>query len=375
MSPGFIDPNGKPLGTDFMDVWAAGKLALSGNPAGAYDYAVHFDVQRHALPYPAGAEAGYYGWHYPPMFLFAAVPLALLSYGAALAVWMALTLPVYIAVIKGIVPYRHIMLVTLAYPAVFVNLGHGQNGFLTTGLMGGGLLLLESRPVLAGVLFGLLSYKPQFGILLPIALIAGSQWRAFFSAGVTVMIVALASAAVFGFDTWQAFFDSLPLTRGYILEQGATGWEKIQSIFSAVRMLGGGIEAAYAAQTAMLVIVAAVVIFVWRQPVRIGLKGAALAVGSVMATPYVLDYDLIIVALSIAWLAAEGRAHGFLSWEKTVCLAAFVLPLVSRSIGMAGIPIAPVVLALLLAAILRRVCVQTDLASTRLSSPVGGQSL
>ena len=375
LSPGFIDPNGKPLGTDFMDVWAAGKLALAGDPASAYDFAIHYDVQRHALAYPADAQVPYFGWHYPPIFLLVAAPLALVPYGVALAVWMAITLPLYLAVIRRIVSCQHWLVVALAFPAVFVNLGHGQNGFLTAGLLGGGLLVLERRPVLAGILFGLLSYKPQFGILLPLILAAGSQWRALLSAGATVIALAFASAMAFGLETWRAFFGSLTLTRGYVLEQGATGWEKIQSTFSAVRMLGGGIDAAYAAQSVMLIVVAAAVIFVWRRPAGIGLKGAALATASIMATPYALDYDLILLALPIAWLAAEGRANGFLPWEKIVLFAVFLLPLVSRSIGTFGIPIAPPVLLIFLGVIVRRACVRTAFALAEWSPRTGGQSL
>ena len=164
LSPRLIDPNGKPIGTDFMNVWAAGKLALAGDPGAAYDYARHHEVQRQALPYPDDQEPTYFGWHYPPFFILAAALLALVPYGAALAAWTALTLPTYLAAIRAIVPHRRSLFFALAFPAVFVNLAHGQSGFSEAGLLGLGLLQLETRPVLAGVLFGLLDYKPQIGI-------------------------------------------------------------------------------------------------------------------------------------------------------------------------------------------------------------------
>lgn len=354
LSPGFVDPNGKPLGTDFMDVWAAGKLALAGDPAAAYDYARHYEVQRHALNWHAGETAPYFGWHYPPMFLLIAAPLALLPYGLAVALWMALTLPLYLVVIRQIVPHRHWLIVALAFPAVFVNLGHGQNGFLTTALLGAALLVLGSRPFLAGVFLGLLSYKPQFGILIPLALVVGFYWRTFLAAAATTIVVALASYAAFGLETWRAFFASLRLTRGYVLEQGATGWEKIQSAFSAVRMLGGSIEAAYAVQAAVFALAAVAVVIVWRQPGKHALKASILATASLLATPYVLDYDLMVLALPIAWLIAEARQTGFLTWEKAGLALCFLLPLVSRSIGSLGVPIGPFAMLLLLALIVRR---------------------
>jgi alpha-1,2-mannosyltransferase len=143
LSPHMIDPWGKPVGTDFMDVWAAGKLALAHKPGAAYDYAQHFAVQQAALPWKKGQIAPFYGWHYPPMFLMIAAGLALLPYGVALALWMMATLPAYLLTIRAIIPGRAAMMAALAFPGAFVNLGHGQNGFLTCGLLGGSLLLLE----------------------------------------------------------------------------------------------------------------------------------------------------------------------------------------------------------------------------------------
>ena len=354
LSHGLIDANGKPIGTDFMDVWAAGKLALAGEPGAAYDYARHFEVQRHALPWRAGQDVPYFGWHYPPLFLLVAAPLALLPYGAALGTWMAVTLPAYLAVMRAIIPSRRWLVLALAFPAVFVNLGHGQNGFLSTGLLGGGLLLLESHPLIAGICFGLLSYKPQFGILLPLALIAGSHWRVFIAASLTAVVAMLLSSAILGADVWRAFFASLHLTRTYVLEQGPTGWEKIQSAFSAVRMLGGGIPFAYAVQGAVSLCVAMAVLWSWRRPVSIPLKGAILTTASLMATPYILDYDLLLLALPIAWLAAEGLRAGFWRWEKAILAGVWLTPIVSRQIGVLGIPIAPFMLALLLIVLIRR---------------------
>jgi alpha-1,2-mannosyltransferase len=355
LSHGMIDRGGKPIGTDFMNVWAAGRLVLAGTPADAYDYARHYAVQRAALPWQPAQEVPYYSWHYPPMFLMVAALLALLPYGAALALWMAATLPAYLAVIRAILPDRRALLFALAFPGTFVNFGHGQNGFLTTGLFGGGLLLLERRPLLAGALFGLLSYKPQFGLLLAPALLAGRQGRAFLAAAATGILVALVSYIVFGAATWHAFFASLELARSLVLEEGAAGWDRMQSAFAATRLLGGSVAAAYAVQGATTLIVTVIVVWIWRRPVDLPLKGAALVTATVMATPYVFDYDLVLLALPIAWLAMAGIRGGFLAWEKLALLVVWLLPLIAREIGHAlGLPLAPAVLACLLALIVRR---------------------
>ena len=354
LSPQLIDPNGKPIGTDFMTIWTAGKLALADEPAAAYDYARHHAVQRQALGWGEDQETPYYGWHYPPFFMPVAVVLAVLPYGAALAAWSAATLSLYLAAIRAIVPYRHWLLFALAFPAVFVNLAHGQSGFLTAGLLGLGLLMLEKRPLLSGILFGLLAYKPQLGLLLPLVLLADRRFLTFIAAALTTLTASLLSYVMFGAETWRAFVASVTVTRTVVLEQGAAGWEKMQSAFAAMRMLGADIDTAYAVQAAVSMCVAVAVIWVWRRPVAMPLKGAALVTGTLLATPYVFDYDFTLLALPIAWLSVEGLRTRFLDWEKIALFCVWLLPIVSRAIGGFGLPIAPVVLLAFLSLILCR---------------------
>ena len=134
-----------------------------------------------------GPAAPFYAWGYPPYFLALAALFALFPYLLALVLWQATTLPLYLGAVGAALPRtRTTLLVGAAFPAVFINLSAGHNGFLTAGLLGLGLIVLDRRPILAGILFGCLAYKPQYGLLLPVALAAGFQWRAFVSAGVTV---------------------------------------------------------------------------------------------------------------------------------------------------------------------------------------------
>jgi hypothetical protein len=353
LADGLIDRMGKPLGTDFINVWAAGRLALAGEPQAAWDWTRHGEAEREAVD---GAEIPYYGWHYPPIFLLVAAPLALLPYAAALAAYVALGLVLYALLMRRVVPAPEGMVAALAFPGVFSNVGHGQNGFLTLALLGFGLLQLERRPALAGALLGLLAYKPQFAVLVPLALLAGGHWRALLAAAASAGGAALLSLAIFGPASWDAFFASAALTRGIVLEEGATGWERIASVFAAARMLGAGVGAAYAAQAVAAVAAALSVAWLWRGRAPLRLKAAGLCAAIPLATPYLLDYDLIILALPIAWLAGEGLATGFRPWEKPVLALAWLLPLIARPIGGAAhVPLAPVVVAALAIAILKRV--------------------
>ena len=336
LANGLVDRNNKPLGTDFSNVYAAGMLASNGKPDVAYDWPSEHAVEKAIF----GRDVPFYGWHYPPQFLLVAAILALVPYGWALALWMATTLSAYIAIIRVILPQPTAVLVALAYPAVFVNLLHGQNGFINTALLGGALLLLDRRPITSGVLIGLLAYKPQFGVLIPLMLLATARWTVVAAASATVLAACTVTLSMFGTKVWVAFAASTTLTRHVVLEAGSIGWEKMQSIFSAVRMWGGGVDLAYMAQGALALGVAAGLIWLWRSEAAVDLKASALAVAALIATPYVLDYDLMILAVAIAFYVRHGLARGFHNFELSLLAFAWIAPLLSRPLAEAtGIPL------------------------------------
>jgi Glycosyltransferase family 87 len=249
---------------------------------------------------------------------------------------------------------------------VFINLGHGHNGFLTVALIAGALTQLDRRPLIAGILIGLLAYKPQFGLLIPLVLAVSGRWRVFFAAAATVAALALAVTLCFGMDVWTAFFASTKFTRSVVLEQGGTGWYKIQSVFSWVRMWGGGIPLAYAVQGAVTLTVAAALGWLWRTRATFPLKSAALLLGTVLATPYMLDYDLMLLAPAIAFLAADGAVRGFPPYEKTLLAGLWLVPLVARSVAQATlIPLAVPLMLLTFGFMLRRA--MTDAGAARTS--------
>lgn len=357
MADGLIDRNGKPIGTDFSNVYAAGVLTLEGKPAAPYDPALQHAAEKRVFN---RADVPFFGWHYPPFFLLAAAALATLPYAAALFAWMTLTIPLYLASVCAICAgpafsLRDTLLVAAAFPAVFVNLGHGQNGFLTTALLGGALVLLDRKPIIAGAMIGLLAYKPQFGVLIPLVLLVTWRWRVIAAAIVTIATLSLVTTALFGMSIWHAFAASAEYSRVIVLEAGATGWEKIQSIFSAVRALGGSIQLAYAAQGVLMLALAASLVWLWRSRAAYDLKAAALALACLLATPYVLDYDLAVLAIAIAFLAKHGFTHGFRAYEVTLLAIAWAMPLLARTVmSMTTVPFGLIVLLALYGLTLRR---------------------
>jgi hypothetical protein len=204
-------------------------------------------------------------------------------------------------------------------------------------------------------MFGLMSYKPQYGILVPIFLVATGRWRTLVMAAATVGLLVAVSFAVFGAQTWQAFFSSISFTRHVVLEQGGSGFEKLQSAFAAARLWGFSVATSYAVQAAVSLLAALVAIWTWRRAVTFDLHAAALATAILLSTPYMMDYDLVVLALPIAWLALEGRRSGFLPWEKSLLVFVWMLPLFARSLaGHALIPVAPLAMLLLLFDVARR---------------------
>jgi hypothetical protein len=380
-----VDLRGRPLGTDFSNVYAAGTYVWDGNTDAAFDPPQQFAREQAIF----GATTQFYGWHYPPYFLFIAASLAWMPYGLALAVWQAVTLGLYLLVMWGIVasfrgaptgpaqrgrpddklranPESIIteaeertprpnplkswlwipdsrfaasgmtadwLLLALAFPAVLINIGHGQNGFLTAALMGGALVLLDRRPIVAGILFGLLVYKPQYGLLLPITLAVSGRWKCFAVAAATIVALTIATTLTFGVPVWQAFLDSTHFTRTVVLEQGNTGWYKIQSMFSWARMWGAPIPLAYALQGAATVALAAAIARLWRSAAPYPLQAAALCLATILATPYSFDYDMMLLAPAIAFVAVDGLHRGFAPWEKTLLAALWLMPLLTRSIA------------------------------------------
>ncbi len=368
--PGLLDPFGRPLGTDFSSFYTASRLALDGRPMAAWDVSAHQLMQRDMF----GPAAPYYAFFYPPPFLLAVLPLALLPYAWALAAWVAATFALWWATIRPLLPERWAILPLLAFPAVFVNASHGQNGFLTAALLGAAALALGRRPVLAGLCIGLLAIKPHLGLAIPVALLAARRWAAFWGAAAGVALVGLAALAVFGTGAWQAFLANAALARE-TMEAGLVAPEKMVSVFAAVRLLGGDPALAYAVQ-AVAAICVLVLLERWlrRRPGGVA-EIAAVAAATPLVSPFLLDYDLMVLGLPLAFvLAAALRGGGFLPWEKLVLLAAFVLPLASRGIGTGfGVPVAPLVTAALLWVVARRLALMRDggVAPARAAPPGG----
>ena len=329
-----FDEKGLGIPTDFVNVWSAGRLVLDGHAAQAYDWDIQKQVQVAVL---GQSYEGNFAWHYPPPFLFIASLLAHFPYAGAFIGWAAISLVPYLAVMRAIVGRPFGLLLAAAFPVVLTNTLVGQNGFLTAALIGGTLYLMPTRPVLSGICLGLLSYKPQYGLLFPLVLIAASQWTVFVTAAIVAVTMAFISWLAFGTESWQAFFHWLPMFSQAFLTEGRAPWGKMQSIFALVRYFGGTEQLAWLLQWIMSAGVAVVLALMWRSRVSYPLKAAALAAGTLLITPYLFLYDVMVLAITVAFLVRIGLSQGFQHYELPALglVAALLLfyPLVGAPTG------------------------------------------
>jgi hypothetical protein len=362
-----LDIAGAPVYTDFTTIWVAGIEAVRGEAARLYDSAEFLKIQTQLL----GTRPYFYpNWPYPPTMLLIAAPFGALPYLYAFLSWDSLTLAALLIVVYRIVPRPTAIPLVLASPFTAWNFLAGQNGFLTGSMLGAALLCLERRPVLAGIFIGCLSYKPQFGILFPVALIAARQWRAIASAAVTVIALAGMSAAAFGIGAWEMLPTGLLAQKNLVLLAGGaadadSNWSHIQTIYGLVRELHGGGVLATLLHCAGALAVAVIVWRVWRSSASYELKAAAVSAAALIATPYAFSYDMAALAIAVAFLTRDQLRDGLLRREQATLLGLFGIVVAAFAafwinqdkFDFAIMPLGPIVLITLMFLIVRRAAI------------------
>jgi hypothetical protein len=345
-----INRSGNAIGVDFIQYYAASGLALDGNAAGVYDRETLFQAERQVVD----GEAGKWPWSYPPTFLLVVLPLAKLPYLVALGLWLGASLALLLWVGYRMAPHPATPALVLLYPAVGNSLFSGQNGCLSAALIGAGLMLVERRPWLAGLLIGLLSYKPNLGLLIPLALIAGGHWRAFAGAAISTLAFAGLSLAVFGWAPWQGFFDNLGFVAEMIETRAAT-LENMPTLFALVYLVKGPLALAYGLQAAGTIAAAVFVLWLWRRPARLEVKAAGLLLALPLSAPYFQFYDLAMLALALLWLALAAREDGWRSGERTVLGLLWLTPVLLLALAIwLKLQLWPLLLLVMLALVARR---------------------
>ena len=349
---GDFGPSRSPFVSDFLSFYAAGRLALQGMPELAYDENAHWFAEQ-AL---GAADLPYNYFFYPPPFLLLCAALAVLPYWAALIAFEASTLAAYVLVacrIAAIGGWAWCV-PALAFPSVFWGPGLGQNAFLSAALFGASTLLIDTRPLRSGLLFGLLCYKPQFSVLIPAAYVAGGHWRALFASCAMAVAVVGGTAWLFGLETWLRYIDALA-GAGHVYGSGTILFAGFVTPFGAARLVGASVETAMSVQVLSSVLAVAIVAWIWHAKVRLPVRAAALISGTLISVPVVLLYDLTLIGICIAWFVRAGMETGFLPWEKLLLALLYVLTFVMLPVGWTfHVPLGVLVPSIMLGLCLRR---------------------
>lgn len=304
---------------DFIWIWLSGKFAASAAALHIYDYSALTAAQK---AFFGPADCVLEKFDYPPTELFFSAPLSLLPYSVAFPVWIAATLPLYLAAVYAIIPHRTAVIAALAPFPVWYTLILGHNGFLSAALVGFALVFAERRPWFAGLCLGVLTYKPQLGILFPPALAISRNWRTLVCASIASVLFAALAAIVFGYETWPAFLHALAARTVSISKdpREAVALVSTYSLYS----LGVSSSVAWTLQLIASGFGAILVCVLWARPFPYALKAAALAIGSLVVSPHVQGYDVCILTIGAAFFIKDGLSRGFLPRERGALLLAWL---------------------------------------------------
>jgi hypothetical protein len=331
---------GRPFGDDFVNYWSGAFLAFQGRVAEIYDFAAF-----HAFEQSITAQSiQYYHYSYPPVLPLLTLPLAFIPYVPALFVWLGATWYAFYRALK-LTGHAGALLRSLAVPALFINAVGGQNGAMTAALLGGGLLLVDRRPVVAGILFGVMIYKPHLAVMLPAALLAGRRWLVVFVTGATAALLVVTSVAVYGVDAWLRYRHNIDVLRAVVLEDGTGVSHRMVSIFVFARHFGTGAAMSYAWQAVGALVAAFFIARTWWRDQPAHIRNAVLLIGTCLATPYLQDYDLVVGAFVMVWLQmAEMDSKLPLRWIRIATAMILLLPLVNEPLAkFIGLSVGPLV--------------------------------
>lgn len=349
--PSFFQPSldftGNAIGRDFLTTWMGARSVMGYGPAAWFDPAVY----NTALRVMFGPDFPDHFWSYPPHLLLFTWPLGLLPYLLAYVLWCAVGIACYLFASARVVRREHLLFLAAA-PGVAVCVFFGQNGFFTAALLIGGLVSLRSHPIFAGVLFGILTVQPQLGILLPVMLLVTGRWLTIATAAVTAATLMATTAFLFGGNVWTDFVEKVLPHQGQLMQNaGELLYVMVSSVFFGGRLVGFPLDIAWYAQGAVSLLAVAAVVWTYYRPRDELLSIALLITATFLASPYVLNYDMVVFGFVVAALRQRDDNRAVDHW---LGLAVWSLPVTMMIFGVASIPLAPIVLLLFAARLVWR---------------------
>jgi hypothetical protein len=328
------------VGRDFLNFWMYGRAAWEPDPSRFYDPHLYND----ALAALLGPDYPGQNWSYPPSILMLAAPFGRIGYLPAVLCWTVLGLALFVWVMRRQIrddlgAHRNLLLVPILFsPAAIFCLISGQSSFVTAAMLLSIMAALDRRPVMAGILIGLLTLKPQLGLLFPIILIASGRWRVFVAASITALLVAGVTTSLFGPQVWIDFIQKgLPAQNIVLSDPDLIGTPYYPTIFMNVRGLGASYAVAMTVQAAFstFAIGAAFFVFRYRQHADRQLRDALFFACAICAVPYLLSYDTLALTCLAVLLLASGKLD---VTGQTLAKLIYWLPLIQMVFGQYRIP-------------------------------------
>jgi len=340
-----LPPLGKPwvdgtnfvYGRDFLNTWMGGRSMFADGPAAWFDVRTYNDALRQMLGVPYQEHY----WSYPPHVMLFIWPFGLLPYLPAYLAWCTIGIALYLWACSSAIP-RERMVFLLVAPSVAVCIFFGQNGFYTAALLIGGLTNLDRRPILAGVLFGILTVKPQIGMLVPVILLLERRWLVIASAAVTTAVLVALTSMLFGWHIWVDFWQKVVPQQQWLTENGAgLLFAVVSSVFYGARLLHLPLGIAWTLQGAVSALALAGLIWVYWKRRDPALSLAYFVTATFLVTPYILNYDMVVFGFVVALL--RGRADNTMR-DHQLSLAVWSLPVTMMFTVLVFVPLAPIVL-------------------------------
>ena len=335
------------FGRDFLNTWLGGRSFFRGGPAPWFDYHIYNEALRQiiGIPYPEVF------WSYPPHILLFVWPFGQIPYIPAYLAWCLIGIALYLFACSSAVPRERLPFLAFA-PGIAVCIFFGQNGFYTSALLIGGMLNRERRPVLAGILFGILTIKPQIGLLLPVVLLLERRWLTIASAAMTAATLVVATAMLFGWSIWIEYLQKIVPQQAWLTETSdGLLFAMVASVFYGARMIFLPLSAAWALQYVFSALALAAVVWTYWKRRDPALSLALFITATFIVTPYIMTYDMVMFGFVVALLRDRPdntmRDHGLL-------IAVWALPVTMMIAAVGYIPLAPIVLVTFAVWLLRR---------------------
>ncbi len=343
---------GPPVGGDYVAFWGAAKAVAQGEAAEIYELK---NFEAHLLEEGPPRERYGLTWQYPPSYYFFVMPLALTPFFFGYLLWTFGTFALFLGVMRKTMSLQWTgVFLIAALPVCFNAVITGQNGFLTASLLVLAVALPDKRPIMAGIAAGLLTFKPQLGVLLPFAYMAAGCWRAFFSAAITALLMMAASIGVFGLETWQAFIHAIiNVSEG--VKSSLYPIHKMPTVFAAFHKSGVSREIAMILQGLAAVSAIGLVLYVWRKVKDWELRAAILMAAVFLCTPYAYYYEMTILIFPAVVLVRQALRTGFLRFEELGLAVLWAIPMFLPGVSkFMGAQLGLVMVLLLLGMLLRR---------------------